>query len=362
MDRKINVAILGVGNCASSLIQGVFYYKDQTSGVIPGLMNPVLGGYKISDINFVCGIDINETKVGTDLSEAIFAEPNCSKQFCSVPYLNAPVYRGMTLDGLGEHLKQKIKKSDRTTDDLVQILHQKEVDVLINYLPVGSEQATRWYMANAIKAEVGVINCIPVFIASDRAYWSDQFTHAGLPIIGDDVKSQVGATIVHRVLTRLFKERGIELIETSQLNVGGNMDFFNMLDQDRLVSKKISKTGSVQSQLDKPLDQYHIHIGPSDYVEFLQDQKWCYIHMTAKAFGGVTTKLELKLEVEDSPNSAGVVIDAIRCIKIALDRKIGGPLLGPSSYFMKTPPVQYTDDIARTKTIEFIDNDNDRKK
>lgn len=351
---KINVAIIGVGNCASSIIQGIQYYKHVTTEHVPGVMKPMIGDYHISDINFVCGFDINETKVGKDLSEAIWAEPNCSLKFADVPFLNAPVYRGMTLDGLGNHLKEKIVPSKGATVDVVETLKKHKVDVVVNYLPVGSEDATKWYMEKCLEAGVGVVNCIPVFIASDKGYWESQFTNKNIPIIGDDIKSQVGATIVHRVLTRIFKERGVDLKQTSQLNVGGNMDFYNMLDRERLQSKKISKTGSVQSQLDKKLDSKHIHVGPSDYVEFLEDKKWCYIHMEGKGFGDVTTKLELKLEVEDSPNSGGVVIDAIRCVKLALDNKIGGPLLGPSSYFMKTPPTQYSDERAMAETLIFI--------
>ncbi len=352
---NINVAIIGVGNCASSLIQGVEYYRNvQDNDKVPGLMHTNLGGHQIRDINFVCGFDINKTKVNKDLSEAIFAEPNNILKFSGVSFQDAPVYRGMTHDGLGKYLKEKIVKSKEQTVNIVDMLKKHEVDVVINYLPVGSEEATKWYMEKCLEAKVGVVNCMPVFIASDHGYWEKRFEEENVPIIGDDIKSQVGATIVHRTLTNLFEKRGLKLLRTSQLNVGGNMDFYNMLERERLISKKISKTGSVQSQLEQKLDTKNIYVGPSDYVPFLEDKKWAYIHMVGEGFGGVKTRVELKLEVEDSPNSAGVVIDAVRCVKLALDKKTGGVLKGPSSYFMKTPPEQCNDEEARLRTEEFI--------
>lgn len=355
MDNKINVAIIGVGNCASSLIQGIEYYKDANEDDdIPGLMHTNLGGYHISDINFVCGIDIDKEKVGKDLSKAIFAKTNNAHKFCDVPFQDAPVYRGMTHDGLGKYLKDYIEVADGPTDNIVKILKEHDVDVIVNYLPVGSEEATKWYMEKVLEAGVGVVNSMPVFIASDHGYWERSFNEKNIPIIGDDIKSQVGATIVHRVLSNLFENRGVKLQTTSQLNVGGNTDFMNMLERERLTSKKVSKTNSVQSQLRKRLTDKNIYVGPSDFVPFLEDRKWCYISMDGKSFGDVNINIDLKLEVQDSPNSGGVVVDAIRCVKLALDNNVGGPLYAPSSYFMKTPPKQYTDDVAKQNTENFI--------
>lgn len=352
--KKVRVAIIGVGNCASSLVQGVEYYKNaQPEDFIPGLMHVNLGGYHIRDVEFTAGFDINETKVGKDLSEAIFAAPNNTYRFSNVPFLNVPVYRGMTHDGLGKYLSQVITKSNRQTDDIVKILKDTGTDVVVNYLPVGSEQATKWYVEQILQAGVGFVNCIPVFIAREQ-YWQDRFKEAGLPMIGDDIKSQVGATITHRVLTRLFRERGVRLERTMQLNVGGNTDFYNMLERDRLESKKISKTNAVTSQLDYDIGAENVHIGPSDYVEWLTDRKWAYIRLEGRTFGDVPLNVELKLEVWDSPNSAGVVIDAVRLVKLGLDHGISGSLEGPSSYLMKSPPVQYHDDQARELTEEFI--------
>ncbi len=351
---KINVAIIGVGNCASSLVQGVYYYRNaDENDFVPGLMHVRLGGYHVSDINFVAAFDIDRNKVGKDLSEAIFAEPNNTIKFCDVPPLGVTVKRGMTHDGIGKYLSQVITKAAGPTANIVGILKETETDVVVSYLPVGSEEATKWYVEQVLSAGCGFINCIPVFIAREK-YWQDRFAEKGLPIIGDDVKSQVGATITHRVLTRLFRERGVKLERTYQLNFGGNTDFYNMLERERLHSKKISKTNAVTSQLDYDIGAENIHIGPSDYVPWLADRKYCYIRMEGRTFGDVPLSLEAKLEVWDSPNSAGVVIDAIRCCKLALDRGIGGPLIGPSAYFMKSPPIQYTDEEARTMTEAFI--------
>jgi myo-inositol-1-phosphate synthase len=351
---KINVAIIGVGNCASSLVQGVQYYKDaKENEFVPGLMHVNLGGYHISDINFVAAFDIDVNKVGKDLAEAIFTPPNNTIKFCEVPLIGVKVARGMTHDGLGKYLSQIITKAPGPTADIVEILKETKTDVVVNYLPVGSEEATKWYIEQVLEAGCGFVNCIPVFIAREP-YWQRRFAQKGLPIIGDDVKSQVGATIVHRVLTRLFRERGVKLERTYQLNFGGNTDFFNMLERERLESKKISKTSSVTSQLDYELPPSDIHVGPSDYVPWLKDRKFCYIRMEGRAFGDVPLSLELKLEVWDSPNSAGVVIDAIRCCKLALDRGLAGAIVGPSAYFMKSPPLQYSDEDARVKTEAFI--------
>ena len=353
-NKKVRVAIIGVGNCASSLVQGVQYYRDaKAEDFVPGLMHTNLGEYHIRDIEFTAGFDINETKVGKDLSEAIFAAPNNTYRFAEVPFLNAPVYRGMTHDGLGKYLSQVITKSEQQTDDLVKILKDTETDVVINYLPVGAENATKWYVEQILQAGVGFVNCIPVFIAREQ-YWQDRFKEANLPMIGDDIKSQVGATIVHRVLARLFQERGVRLERTMQLNVGGNTDFYNMLERERLESKKISKTNAVTSQLDYDIGAENVHIGPSDYVEWLSDRKWAYIRLEGRTFGDVPLNVELKLEVWDSPNSAGVVIDAVRLVKLALDRGLSGSLEGPSSYLMKSPPVQHHDDVARELTEAFI--------
>ena len=354
----INVAIVGVGNCASSLVQGVHYYQDaDPEEVIPGLMHVDLGGYHIRDIKFVAAFDIDQNKVGKDLGDAIYASPNNTHRFCDVPPIGVKVHRGMTHDGLGKYLSQTITKAEGATDDVVRILKETNTQVLINYLPVGSEEATKWYMEQALAAGCGVVNCIPVFIARDKAYdgyWSNRFEEEGLPIIGDDIKSQVGATIVHRVLTRLFQDRGVQLERTYQLNFGGNNDFLNMLERERLESKKISKTNSVTSQLDYELPEDAVHVGPSDYVPWLTDRKWCYIRMEGRTFGDVPLNVELKLEVWDSPNSAGVVIDAVRCCKIALDRGDRGALVAPSSYFMKSPPYQFTDAEARTLLEQYI--------
>ena len=353
---KINVAIIGVGNCASSLVQGRYFYQDAQPGhLIPGLMHVDLGGYQISDINFVAAIDIDENKVGHDLSEAVFAPPNNTYKFSDVPHQGVRVSRGMTHDGLGKYLSKVITKSKGPTDDIVRLLKETETDVVVSYLPVGSEEATKWYVEQVLAAGCGFINCIPVFIARDHyGYWPKRFQEAGLPIIGDDIKSQVGATIVHRMLTRLFRERGVRLDRTYQLNFGGNTDFLNMLERERLESKKISKTNAVTSQLDYELPADDVHVGPSDHVPWLLDRKWCYIRMEGTTFGNVPLNAEVKLEVWDSPNSAGVVIDAIRCCKIALDRGLAGPLLGPSAYFMKSPPTQFTDDVAHDMVEEFI--------
>ncbi|MDB6057474.1 MAG: Myo-inositol-phosphate synthase [Verrucomicrobiales bacterium] len=353
-NHKVRVAIIGVGNCASSLVQGVEFYKnaDPTADV-PGLMHVNLGGYHISDIEFTAAFDINATKVGRDLSEAIFAEPNNTYKFSDVPNLGVKVHRGMTHDGLGKYLNEVIEKSGGATDDIIGILRDTKTDVVVSYLPVGSEMATKWYVEQILEAGCAFVNCIPVFIAS-QPYWQKRFEERGLPIIGDDIKSQVGATITHRVLANLFRERGVHLDRTYQLNFGGNTDFLNMLERERLESKKISKTNAVTSQLGHAMPANNVHVGPSDYVPWLADRKWCYIKMEGTTFGNVPLHCEVKLEVWDSPNSAGVVIDAVRCAKLALDRGIGGSLMGPSSYFMKSPPVQFTDNEARQKVEEFI--------
>ncbi len=352
--KKVRVAIIGVGNCAAALVQGIEYYRNAPENAeIPGLMHATVGGYHVSDIEFSAAIDVVSSKVGKDLSEAIWADPNNTIKFADVPYLNVPVSRGMTHDGLGKYLRTKVEKAPGPTDNIVQILKDTDTDVVVNFMPVGSEMATKWYVEQAMDAGCAFVNGIPVFIASSP-YWSKRFEERGLPIIGDDVKSQVGATITHRVLTNLFKDRGIHLDQTYQLNFGGNMDFYNMLERDRLESKKISKTNAVTSQLPYDLGADNVHVGPSDYVPWLTDRKWCHIRMEGRAFGDVPLNLELKLEVWDSPNSAGVIIDAVRCAKIALDRGLSGPLVAPSSYFMKTPPQQFTDDEARRMTEDFI--------
>ncbi|MSQ15119.1 MAG: inositol-3-phosphate synthase [Dehalococcoidia bacterium] len=351
---KINVAIIGVGNCASSLVQGVHFYKDANEqDTVPGLMHVKMGDYHVSDINFVAAIDIDKNKVGKDLSEAIFTAPNNTIKFSDVPYMNIPVERGMTHDGLGKYLKQVIEKAPGSTSDIVKILKDTDTHVVISYLPVGSEEATKWYVEQILSAGCAFVNCIPVFIAKEK-YWQHRFEEKGLPIIGDDIKSQVGATITHRILTKLFQDRGVKLERTYQLNFGGNTDFMNMLERERLESKKISKTSSVASQLDYDLGEENIHVGPSDYVPFLGDRKWCYIRMEGTTFGNVPLNLELKLEVWDSPNSAGVVIDAVRAAKIALDRGMSGALKAPSAYFMKSPPVQYSDEEAMHMVERFI--------
>jgi myo-inositol-1-phosphate synthase len=353
-DGKVRVAIVGVGNCANSFIQGVEYYKDADANEpVPGLMHVDLGGYHVRDIEFVAAFDIDAEKVGKDLSEAIWSGQNDTIKFSDVPHMDVEVLRGMTHDGLGKYLKQKITKAPGETADIVGVLKETKADVLVCYLPVGSEAATKYYVEKALEAGVGFVNCLPVFIARED-YWDKRFQEAGLPIIGDDIKSQVGATIVHRQLARLFHERGVELQHTSQLNVGGNMDFFNMLERERLDSKKISKTNAVTSVMGTELEDRDVHVGPSDYVPWLTDRKWAHIRLEGKAFGDVPLTLELKLEVWDSPNSAGVVIDAVRLIKLALNNGIAGQLDGPSSYLMKSPHSQRPDDMARLQTEEFI--------
>ena len=357
--KKIRVAIIGVGNCASSLVQGVNFYRDASEDdFVPGLMHVNLGGYHIRDIEFSAAFDVNETKVGRDLSEAIFAAPNNTYKFSDVPPLDVKVRRGMTHDGLGKYLSKVIKKAPGSTDDIVGVLKSTKTDVVVSYLPVGSEMATKWYVEQVLEAGCALVNCIPVFIAS-APYWRKRFEARGLPIIGDDIKSQVGATITHRILTNLFQERGVRLDRTYQLNFGGNTDFMNMLERERLESKKISKTNAVTSQLGYEMPSESIHVGPSDYIPWLEDRKWCYIRMEGTTFGNVPLNCELKLEVWDSPNSAGVVIDAVRCAKLALDRGVGGALAGPSSYFMKTPPKQFTDHEAHERTEAFIRNAED---
>ena len=352
---KVRVAIIGVGNCASAFVQGVEYYKDaDATQDVPGLMHVDLGGYHVSDIEFTAAFEINKTKVGKDLGEAIWADPNNTMKFAELPAtLGVPVRRGMTHDGLGKYLKQRIEKADGETADIVQILQDTRTDVVVSYLPVGSEDATKWYVEQILLAGCGFVNCIPVFIAREP-YWDKRFKKAGLPVVGDDIKSQVGATIVHRTLARLFADRGVKLMRTSQLNVGGNMDFFNMLERERLESKKISKTNAVTSIMDHELPAEDVHVGPSDYVPWLTDRKWAHIRAEGQAFGDVPLNLELKLEVWDSPNSAGIVIDAVRCCKLALNHGLGGQIDGPSSYLMKSPQNQRPDDQARLDTEAFI--------
>jgi len=355
---KINVAIIGVGNCASSLVQGVHKYSEVSPDeLIPGLMHTVLGGYHIGDINFVAAFDIDKNKVGLDLAEAIYAPPNNTYTFAEVPNTGITVERGMTHDGIGKYVSDLVQKADGSTVDVARILKEREVDVVINYLPVGSEEGTRWYVEQVLSAGCAFVNCIPVFIGREQ-FWSQRFKDKNLPIVGDDIKSQVGATITHRMLTRLFHDRGVKLERTYQLNFGGNTDFLNMLERDRLDSKKISKTNSVTSQLPYDVGADNVHIGPSDYVPWLHDRKWAYIRMEGRTFGDVPLNAELKLEVWDSPNSAGVVVDAIRCCKLALDRGVGGTLVGPSSYFMKSPPIQYPDYDAHDLVEAFINGDN----
>jgi myo-inositol-1-phosphate synthase len=350
----IRVAIVGVGNCANSLVQGVTYYKDAAvDQEIPGLMHAVLGGYHINNVKFVAAFDVDAKKVGLDLADAIWASENNTIKFSDVAKTGVSVQRGVTLDGLGKYYKETIQESTVAPVDVVATLKEEEVDVLICYLPVGSEEAAKYYAQCAIDAGCAFVNALPVFIASDPL-WAKKFEDAGLPIVGDDIKSQVGATITHRIMAKLFQDRGVHLDRTYQLNVGGNMDFKNMLERDRLESKKISKTNSVTSQLDHDMGAKNVHIGPSDYIPWLDDRKWAYVRLEGRAFGDVPLNLEYKLEVWDSPNSAGVIIDALRCAKIGLDRKVGGALLSPSSYFMKTPPVQYTDEQAHAKVEDFI--------
>ncbi len=354
---KINVAIIGLGNCASSLVQGVYKYAEVPADArIPGIMHPVLGGYHVGDINIVAAFDIDKEKVGKDIGEAIHAGQNNTVVFHEVPRkTGVKVDRGMTHDGLGKYLSEVIEKAPGATSDIVGILRDRKVDVVVSYLPVGSEVATKWYVEQILAAGCGFVNCIPVFIAGDQTgYWPKRFKDKGLPIVGDDIKSQVGATIVHRVLTRLFEDRGVRLDRTYQLNFGGNTDFLNMLERERLQSKKISKTNAVKSQLDREMRKEDMHIGPSDFVPWLLDRKWAYIRMEGTSFGDLPLNIELKLEVHDSPNSAGVVIDAIRCAKLGLDRGMSGPLEAPSAYFMKSPPKQFHDDVARRMVEEFI--------
>jgi myo-inositol-1-phosphate synthase len=351
---KVRVAIIGVGNCANSLLQGVEYYKDaDPSHEVPGLMHVDLGGYHISDIEFVAAFDVVKGKVGEDLADAIWAHPNDTIKFANVPKTGVKVSRGMTHDGLGKYLSQVVEKAPGETADIVSILKETGTDVVVNYLPVGSEAATKWYTEKILEAGVGMVNCMPVFIAREH-YWQKQFEKAGVPIIGDDIKSQVGATITHRVLTTLFGDRGVHLDRTMQLNVGGNSDFLNMLERERLESKKISKTNAVTSMLDYDIGEKNVHVGPSDYVPWLTDRKWAYIRMEGKAFGDVPLNCELKLEVWDSPNSAGIVIDAVRLVKLALDNGISGALEAPSSYLMKSPPVQIRDDESRELVEKYI--------
>ncbi len=353
MNSKIRVAIAGVGNCACSLLQGVEYYREaDPSETVPGLMHVTLGGYHVGDVEFVAAFDVDAAKVGLDLGKAIFAGQNNTIRFASVGDIGVTVQRGPTFDGLGKYYRQTIEESPAEPVDVVSVLRSSQADVLVAYLPVGSEVAQKHYAQAAIDAGVAFVNAIPVFIASDPE-WAQKFTDAGVPIIGDDIKSQVGATIVHRVLARLFEDRGLVLDRTYQLNVGGNMDFKNMLERERLESKKISKTQAVTSQLDNGIAADDVHIGPSDHVPWLDDRKWAYIRLEGRNFGDVPLNIEMKLEVWDSPNSAGVIIDAVRCAKLALDRGIGGPLVGPAAYFMKSPPVQYHDDIAHQMVEDF---------
>jgi len=353
-DRKLRVAIVGAGNCASALVQGVHYYRDASPDeFVPGLMHVDLGGYHVSDIEFSAAFDVDADKVGRDLSEAIFRGQNNTVKFSDVPKLGVPVHRGMTHDGIGKYLSKVITKAPGETDDVVGILKETGTDVVVSYLPVGSEEATKWYVEQVLAAGCAFVNCVPVFIAREP-YWRRRFEERGLPIIGDDIKSQVGATIVHRQLTRLFRERGVRLERTHQLNVGGNTDFMNMLERERLESKKISKTNAVTSQLDYDIGARNVHIGPSDYVEWLDDRKWAYIRMEGRSFGDVPLNIELKLEVVDSPNSAGIVIDAVRCARLALDHGLAGALEWPAAYFMKSPPVQHPDDRCRDEVEAFI--------
>jgi myo-inositol-1-phosphate synthase len=350
----VRVAIVGVGNCASSLVQGVQYYADaEPDSAVPGLMHVELAGYHVRDLEFVAAFDVDAKKVGRDLAEAIVAPPNNTIQFAEVPPIGVEVLRGPTLDGFGEYYRQVSEEANGEPVDVAEELRRSQADVLVCYLPVGSEEAARFYAEAALEAGVAFVNCLPVFIASDPE-WAQRFAEAGIPIIGDDIKSQVGATITHRILTRLFEDRGVTIDRTYQLNFGGNMDFMNMLERSRLDSKKVSKTQSVTSQMARPMAKDDIHIGPSDHVPWLEDRKWAYIRMEGRNFGDVPLNIEMKLEVWDSPNSAGVVIDAVRCAKVALDRGIGGPLLGPSSYFMKSPPAQFADDVCHRMVEEFV--------
>jgi len=355
--KKVRVAIIGVGNCASSLVQGIQYYKDaKDTDTVPGLMHVNLGGYHISDIEFSAAFDVVDTKVGKDLSEAIFAYPNNTIKFSEVPNMGITVARGMTHDGLGKYLSQILKKAPGPTADIIGILRQTKTDVVVSYLPVGSEMATKWYVEQILEAGCAFVNAIPVFIASSE-YWAERFRQKGLPVMGDDIKSQVGATILHRVLATLFVDRGVRLDHTYQLNFGGNTDFLNMLERERLESKKISKTNAVTSMLPYELPKDDVHVGPSDYVPWLTDRKFCYIKMEGTTFGDVPLELEAKLEVWDSPNSAGVIIDAVRCAKLALDRGLSGPIVAPSSYFFKSPPQQFRDSECKDLVEKFIRGD-----
>ena len=352
--KKVRVAIIGVGNCASSLVQGIQYYKNaKDTDTVPGLMHVNLGGYHISDIEFSAAFDVVDTKVGKDLSEAIFAYPNNTIKFSDVPPLGIPVARGMTHDGLGKYLSQIVKKAPGPTADIIGILRSTKTDVVVSYLPVGSEMATKWYVEQVLEAGCAFVNAIPVFIASSE-YWAERFRQKGLPVLGDDIKSQVGATILHRVMTTLFVDRGVHLDHTYQLNFGGNTDFMNMLERERLESKKISKTNAVTSMLPYELPKDDVHVGPSDYVPWLTDRKFCYIKMEGTTFGDVPLELEAKLEVWDSPNSAGVIIDAVRCAKLALDRGLSGPIVEPSSYFFKSPPKQFRDSECKDLVEKYI--------
>lgn len=354
-DNKIRVAIVGLGNCASSLVQGIEYYKDaKPEDTVPGLMHVVFGGYHINDIEWSACFDVDKTKVGLDINEAMWSGLNCTIKFSDVPETGVKVQRGPTLDGFGKYYKEVAEESTAEPVDVVQVLKDTKTDVLVSYLPVGSEEADKYYAQCCIDAGVAFVNALPVFIASDPE-WAQKFTDAGVPIVGDDIKSQVGATITHRVMARLFEERGVRLDRTSQLNVGGNMDFMNMLERDRLESKKISKTRAVTSIVPHPMADRDVHIGPSDHVEWLDDRKWAYVRLEGTTFGDVPLNLEYKLEVWDSPNSAGIIIDAIRAAKLALDRGIGGPVWAPSSYFMKSPPRQLPDDRARRAVEDFIE-------
>ncbi|MEV4247203.1 inositol-3-phosphate synthase [Streptosporangium canum] len=351
---SVRVAIVGVGNCATSLVQGVHYYRDADPGArVPGLMHVKFGDYHVGDVEFVAAFDVDAKKVGRDLSEAIVASENNTIKICDVPPLGVTVQRGHTFDGLGEFYRDMIEESDEAPADVVQVLKDNKVDVLVSYLPVGSEEADRFYAQCALDAKVAFVNALPVFIASDPV-WAQKFTDAGVPIIGDDIKSQVGATITHRVMAKLFEDRGVELLRTYQLNFGGNMDFMNMLERKRLQSKKISKTQSVTSQIPHEMGKADVHIGPSDHVPWLDDRKWAYVRLEGRSFGDTPLNLEYKLEVWDSPNSAGIIIDAVRAAKIALDRGIAGPILSASSYFMKSPPEQYSDDEAREYVEKYI--------
>jgi myo-inositol-1-phosphate synthase len=351
----VRVAVIGVGNCANALVQGVEYYRDaDPDRLVPGLMHVELGGYHVGDIEFSAAFDVTTTKVGKDLAEAIWAHPNDTIKFAEVPTTGVKVSRGMTHDGIGKYLAQIVDKAPGETDDVVGILKETRTDVVVNYLPVGSEMATKWYTEQILDAGCAMVNCMPVFIAREP-YWQRRFEQAGVPIIGDDIKSQVGATITHRVLTSLFRERGVKLDRTMQLNVGGNSDFLNMLERERLESKKVSKTNAVTSMLDYDLGEGNVHVGPSDHVPWLTDRKWAYIRMEGSSFGDVPLNVELKLEVWDSPNSAGIVIDAVRLAKLALDNSVSGALDAPSAYLMKSPPVQTADDDAHDAVERFIE-------